>query len=61
MVVDVASKVHQIPEALWDRIGLVLPIYNRSCNGGRPRLPSRRPFSSVFSFSTILPLLFVSL
>ena len=27
MVVDLASKFHQIPEALWERIDLVLPIY----------------------------------
>ena len=41
MVVDRASKFHQIPEALWERIDLVVPIYNRSCKGGRPRLSMR--------------------
>jgi transposase len=36
-----ASKFHQIPEALWERIDLVIPIYKTSCKGGRPRLPMR--------------------
>ena len=31
---SIASKFHQIPDALWERIDLVLPIYNRSCKGG---------------------------
>ena len=38
MAGDSASRFHQIPEALWERIDLVIPIYNRSCKGGRPRL-----------------------
>ena len=38
MASDSASRFHQIPEALWERIDLVIPIYNRSCKGGRPRL-----------------------
>ena len=41
MTGDSASRFHQIPEALWERIDLVIPIYNRSCKGGRPRLPMR--------------------
>jgi transposase len=41
MIVDIASKFHQIPEALWERIDLVIPIYNPSCKGGRPRLAMR--------------------
>jgi transposase len=47
MVVDVASKFLQMPEALWQRIDLVLPIYNRSCNGGRPRLPMRNVVGGI--------------
>ena len=47
MVVVVASKFHQIPEALWERIDLVLPIYNRSCKGGRPRLPMRNVVGGI--------------
>jgi len=41
MAVESSSKFHQIPDALWDRIDLLLPIYKRSRNGGRPRLPLR--------------------
>ena len=33
-----ASQFHQIPDALWERIDLVLPIYKKSGKGGRPRL-----------------------
>ena len=47
MVADIASKFHQIPEALWERIDLVLPIYNRSCKGGRPRLPMRNVVGGI--------------
>jgi transposase len=41
MVVDCASKFHQIPDALWERIDLLLPIYKPSVKGGRPRLLMR--------------------
>ena len=47
MVVELASKFHQIPDALWERIDLLLPIYNRSCKGGRPRLPMRDVVSGI--------------
>src|SRR5580698_3393849 len=47
MVVNVASKFLQMPEALWQRIDLVLPIYNRSCKGGRPRLPMRNVVNGI--------------
>jgi transposase len=36
-----ASKFHQIPDVLWERIEPLLPIYKPSCKGGRPRLPLR--------------------
>ena len=36
-----ASQFHQIPDVLWERIDLLLPIYKRSEKGGRPRLPLR--------------------
>jgi transposase len=47
MADELASKFHQIPDALWERIDLVLPIYNRSCKGGRPRLPMRNVVSGI--------------
>lgn len=37
-----ASKFHQIPDALWERLEPLLPIYKRSGKGGRPRLPLRK-------------------
>lgn len=37
-----ASKFHQIPDALWDRIEPLLPNYKRSGKGGRPRLALRK-------------------
>jgi transposase len=36
-----SSKFHQIPDALWERIDLVIPIYKSGGKGGRPRLPMR--------------------
>jgi len=42
MAVSSASKFHDIPDALWERIDLVLPIYKTSKKGGRPRLSLRK-------------------
>ena len=42
MVVDSALKFHDISDALWERIDLVLPIYPKSPKGGRPRLSLRK-------------------
>ena len=41
MASDGALRFHQIPEALWQRIDLVIPIYKTNCKGGRPRLAMR--------------------
>jgi transposase len=40
-------RFHQIPEALWERIDLVLPVYKRSRKGGRPRLPMRNVVGGI--------------
>ena len=42
-----ASQFHQIPDTLWERIDLLLPIYKRSANGGRPRLCLRNVVSGI--------------
>jgi putative transposase len=42
-----SSKFHQIPEALWERIDLLLPIYETSRKGGRPRLPLRNVVGGI--------------
>ena len=34
-------------DALWQRIDLLLPVYNRSCKGGRPRLPLRNVVGGI--------------
>jgi putative transposase len=47
MAGDCSSKFHQIPDALWERIDLMLPIYKPSCKGGRPRLPMRNVVGGV--------------
>lgn len=44
---DPASRFHQIPEALWERIDLVIPIYKASYKGGRPRLPMRNVVGGI--------------
>jgi transposase len=41
MASSCASKFDQIPEALWERIEPLLPVYKSNCKGGRPRLPLR--------------------
>lgn len=41
MASDGTLRFHQIPEALWQRIDLVIPIYKSNCKGGRPRLAMR--------------------
>jgi transposase len=45
---QLSSKFHQIPDALWERIDLVLPIYRRSRKGGRPRLEMRSVVTGIF-------------
>jgi putative transposase len=42
-----SSKFHQIPDALWERIDLLLPIYRRSRKGGRPRLKMRKVVTGI--------------
>jgi putative transposase len=43
-----SSKFHHIPDALWERIDLVLPIYPRGRKGGRPRLEMRNVVTGIF-------------
>jgi transposase len=43
-----SSKFHQIPDALWERIDLVLPLYKSSRKGGRPRLDMRNVVTGIF-------------
>lgn len=47
MAASCASKFHQIPDALWERIEPLLPIYKRSCKGGRPRLEMRNVVTGI--------------
>jgi transposase len=48
VVVASCSKFHEIPESLWQRIDMVLPIYRPSRKGGRPRLPMRKVVGGIF-------------
>jgi transposase len=48
MVDQSSSRFHQIPEALWERIDLVIPIYQSGGKGGRPRLPMRNVVGGIF-------------
>jgi transposase len=47
MVAESSSKFHQIPDALWERIDLVLPLYKKSRQGGRPRLSLRNVVNGI--------------
>jgi transposase len=40
-------KFHEIPDALWERIDLFLPMYQPSPKGGRPRLPMRNVVGGI--------------
>jgi transposase len=42
-----SSRFHQIPDTLWERIDLLLPIYKASPKGGRPRLPMRNVVGGI--------------
>ena len=42
-----ASKFHQISDSLWQRVEPLLPVYKRSCKGGRPRLPLRKIVTGI--------------
>ena len=42
-----SSRFHQIPDALWERIDLVIPIYQSGGKGGRPRLPMRNVVGGI--------------
>jgi transposase len=43
-----ASKFHQLPDALWERMEPLLPKYRPSPRGGRPRLAVRNVANGVF-------------
>jgi transposase len=47
VVASASSKFHEIPEALWERIDLVIPIYRPSRKGGRPRLSMRNVVNGI--------------
>ena len=47
MAQELAAKFHEIPEALWERFDLVIPIYETSAKGGRPRLPMRNVVGGI--------------
>ena len=42
-----SSKFHDIADVLWERIDLVIPLYESSRKGGRPRLPMRRVVGGI--------------
>jgi transposase len=43
-----ASKFHQIPDPLWERMLPLLPKYKTSPKGGKPRLPLRQVANGIF-------------
>ena len=40
-------RFHEIPDGLWERIDLVIPMYKASRKGGRPRLPMRNVVTGI--------------
>jgi transposase len=47
MAVDSSLTFHEIPDWLWERMDLFLPIYKPSRKGGRPRLPMRKVVEGI--------------
>ena len=43
-----ASKFHQIPDAVWERLEPLLPKYKPNRKGGRPRLLMRDVVNGIF-------------
>lgn len=41
------SRFHEIPDALWERIDLLIPVYRANPKGGRPRLPMRKVVGGI--------------
>ena len=48
MAACVASQFHQIPDSLWQHLQPLLPSYQTSGKGGRPRLPVRQVMTGIF-------------
>lgn len=48
MACESSSKFHQIPDPLWERMESLLPKYQTSRKGGRPRLPLRQVANGIF-------------
>lgn len=48
MAATSASKFHQIPDPLWERMRGFFPKYRTSRLGGRPRLDLRRVANGIF-------------
>lgn len=44
---SLASRFHQIPAGLWERIDLLIPVYQPSPKGGRPRLPMQKVVGGI--------------
>ncbi len=42
-----SSKLHEIPEALWEGINLAIPRYKRRRKGERKRLPMRNVVGGI--------------
>lgn len=47
MADEFPSEFHSVPEVLWERMQQVLPKYQASPRGGRPRLPLRRVVAGI--------------
>ena len=47
MTSNSASKFHQIPDVLWQRMEPLLPSYKQSYKGGRPRLNLRQVVTGI--------------
>jgi transposase len=47
MADECPSKFHSVPDSLWQRMQRLLPKYQASRKGGRPRLPLRNVVTGI--------------
>ena len=42
------DPLYQIPDALWERIGLLIPPHEKKTKRGRPRMDDRKAMNGIF-------------
>jgi hypothetical protein len=54
-----SSRFHQIPDALWERLDLLIPVYAKSPKGSRPRLRMQNFVVGIFAWRARLAIVVI--